>query len=103
MRQAQIRRFLKGGALLVALLGTAPALAAVFALPADGSPVVGTDLSVRTVYEDTLPDLAHRYSLGYYEIIRANPGSMCGSPAPTRTSSCPAGASCPRARARASS
>jgi L,D-transpeptidase ErfK/SrfK len=29
---------------------------------------------VRTVYEDTLPDLAHRYSLGYYEIIRANPG-----------------------------
>ncbi len=74
MRQAQIGRFLKGGALLVALLGAVPALAAVFALPADGSPVVGTDLSVRTVYEDTLPDLAHRYSLGYYEIIRANPG-----------------------------
>ena len=29
---------------------------------------------MHTVYEDTLPDLAHRYSLGYYEIIRANPG-----------------------------
>ena len=27
-----------------------------------------------TVYEDTLPDIAHRFSLGYYEIIRANPG-----------------------------
>jgi L,D-transpeptidase ErfK/SrfK len=74
MRYAQIRRFLKGSALLLAVLGTAPVAAAVFALPADGSPVVGTDLSVRTVYEDTLPDLAHRYSLGYYEIIRANPG-----------------------------
>src|SRR5579872_6071651 len=57
-----------------AALLAAPAPASVFALPADGSPVVGTDLSVHTVYEDTLPDLAHRYSLGYYEIIRANPG-----------------------------
>jgi L,D-transpeptidase ErfK/SrfK len=46
----------------------------VFPIPADGSSVVGADSSVRTVYEDTLPDLAHRYSLGYYEIIRANPG-----------------------------
>ncbi|MBV8783136.1 MAG: L,D-transpeptidase family protein [Gammaproteobacteria bacterium] len=60
------------------LLLLAPALplqAAVIALPADGSPVVGEDSTVRTVYEDTLPDLAHRYSLGYYEIIRANPGT----------------------------
>ncbi len=56
------------------MLGATRAVAAVFALPADGSAVVGADLSVRTVYEDTLPDLAHRYSLGYYEIIRANPG-----------------------------
>jgi L,D-transpeptidase ErfK/SrfK len=55
-----------------ALLG-APAGASVYPLPADGSAVVGTDESVSTVYEDTLPDLAHRYSLGYYEIIRANP------------------------------
>jgi L,D-transpeptidase ErfK/SrfK len=36
--------------------------------------VIGEDASVTTAYEDTLPDLAHRYSLGYYEIIRANPG-----------------------------
>jgi L,D-transpeptidase ErfK/SrfK len=51
----------------------APALASLYELPADGSPVVGTNSSVTTVYEDTLTDIAHRYSLGYYEIIRANP------------------------------
>ena len=45
-----------------------------YPLPLDGSAVVGRDSSVTTVYEDTLPDIAHRYSLGYYEIIRANPG-----------------------------
>jgi L,D-transpeptidase ErfK/SrfK len=49
-----------------------PAWGSVYPIPADGS-VVGEDTSVHTVYEDTLPDLAHRYSLGYYEIIRANP------------------------------
>jgi L,D-transpeptidase ErfK/SrfK len=74
MRHGRIDRFLQGSALLLGMLCGAPAMAAVFALPADGSAVVGADLSVRTVYEDTLPDLAHRYSLGYYEIIRANPG-----------------------------
>ena len=43
-------------------------------LPEDGSSVIGEDASVTTVYEDSLPDLAQRYSLGYYEISRANPG-----------------------------
>ena len=47
---------------------------AVFPLPEDGSTVIGENSSVTTVYADTLPDLAQRYSLGYYEIIRANPG-----------------------------
>jgi L,D-transpeptidase ErfK/SrfK len=56
------------------LLFAAPASASVFPLPTDGTNVVGADGSMTTVYEDTLPDLAHRYSLGYYEIIRANPG-----------------------------
>jgi L,D-transpeptidase ErfK/SrfK len=60
--------------LLSALFLGTQAQASVFPLPTDGSSVVGADSSVRTVYEDTLPDLAHRYSLGYYEIIRANPG-----------------------------
>jgi L,D-transpeptidase ErfK/SrfK len=45
----------------------------VFPLPTDGSTVIGEDSSVTTVYEDSLPELAQRYSLGYYEIIRANP------------------------------
>ncbi len=58
----------------VALCVLPGAHASVFPLPADGSAVVGEDSSVKTVYEDTLPDLAHRFSLGYYEIIRANPG-----------------------------
>ena len=55
------------------VIGSA-AHASVFPLPTDGSTVVGRDTNVKTVYEDTLPDLAHKYSLGYYEIIRANPG-----------------------------
>lgn len=65
----------RGCGSLMLLAGALPLQAAVIALPADGSPVVGEDTTVRTVYEDTLPDLAHRYSLGYYEIIRANPGT----------------------------
>ncbi|MFO1410855.1 MAG: L,D-transpeptidase, partial [Steroidobacteraceae bacterium] len=35
--------------------------------------VVGEDFHVRTVYEDTLYDLARRYSLGSEELIRVNP------------------------------
>lgn len=54
-------------------LGAGAAQASVFQLPTDGSIVVGEDSSVTSVYQDTLPDLAHRFSLGYYEIIRANP------------------------------
>src|ERR1700740_3643828 len=57
-----------------ALSLSATAGASVYPLPPDGSPVVGTDEAVTAVYQDTLPDLAHKYSLGYYEIIRANPG-----------------------------
>ena len=52
----------------------APAWGSIYPLPADGSSVVGQNGSMQTVYEDTLPDIAHRFSLGYYEIIRANPG-----------------------------
>jgi len=58
---------------VAALAATHTVQASVYALPADGSAVVGSDASIATVYEDTLPDLAHRFSLGYYEIIRANP------------------------------
>ncbi len=44
-----------------------------FDLPADGSAVIGADDALTTHYEDTLLDIARRYSLGYDEIIRANP------------------------------
>jgi len=61
------------GAAAIVLAACGEAAASLYALPADGSAVVGRDANVTTVYEDTLPDIAHRYSLGYYEIIRANP------------------------------
>jgi L,D-transpeptidase ErfK/SrfK len=71
------RRCGHGRALTLALgwlaLAWHPARGAVFPIPTDGSTVIGEDSRVTTVYADTLPDLAQRYSLGYYEIIRANP------------------------------
>jgi L,D-transpeptidase ErfK/SrfK len=48
--------------------------ATVYEIPADGSSVVGADTHMTAVYQDTLLDIARRNSLGYYEIIRANPG-----------------------------
>ena len=51
-----------------------PAGATVFELPENGSAVFGTDERVKSTYQDTLLDIARRYSLGYEEIIRANPG-----------------------------
>jgi L,D-transpeptidase ErfK/SrfK len=45
----------------------------VFDLPADGSAVIGADTTITSHYEDTLLDFARHYSLGYDEIIRANP------------------------------
>jgi L,D-transpeptidase ErfK/SrfK len=43
-------------------------------LPADGSPVIGTNSTVTSHFKDTLFDIARMYGLGYEEIIRANPG-----------------------------
>jgi L,D-transpeptidase ErfK/SrfK len=41
---------------------------------ADGAPpVFGADQYVKANYEDTLLDIARRYSVGYEEIVRANP------------------------------
>jgi len=62
------------GAFALAITAGGSARASLYPLPSDGSAVVGKDANVTTIYEDTLPDIAHRYSLGYYEIIRANPG-----------------------------
>jgi L,D-transpeptidase ErfK/SrfK len=51
-----------------------PASATVYELPENGSAVFGTDERIKSTYQDTLLDIARRYSLGYEEIIRANPG-----------------------------
>ncbi|MDB6044779.1 MAG: hypothetical protein JWM63_3330 [Gammaproteobacteria bacterium] len=45
-----------------------------YELPADSSAVIGTDERTKSTYQDTLLDIARRYSVGYEEIIRANPG-----------------------------
>ncbi|MFO1428092.1 MAG: L,D-transpeptidase family protein [Steroidobacteraceae bacterium] len=57
-----------------ALLAPEAAFATVFDLPEDGAGLFGQVEHVRTTYEDTLIELARRYSLGYEELLRVNPG-----------------------------
>jgi len=63
---------LTGIAVLLGLL-SGPAGATVYELPENGAAVFGTDERIKSTYQDTLLDIARRYSLGYEEIIRANP------------------------------
>src|ERR1700735_5193875 len=68
------RRALSAGlVLLLAGAGAGPAQATVDELAAPEESVVGQDQSVQTVYEDTLYDLARKFSLGSEEVIRVNP------------------------------
>jgi L,D-transpeptidase ErfK/SrfK len=60
--------------LAVALACCQPAAAAVFELREDGGGIFGTVETIETRYEDTLIELARRYSLGYEELTRVNPG-----------------------------
>jgi L,D-transpeptidase ErfK/SrfK len=50
------------------------AWATVYGRSPDGVAVIGKDEHIKSIYEDTLLEIAQRYSLGYEEIIRANPG-----------------------------
>jgi len=59
---------------LLALAGADRAQATVYTLSSPDAAVVGEDQTVETVYEDTLYDLARKYSLGSEELIRVNPG-----------------------------
>ncbi len=72
------REWLRGSAAvcvcLVALATAEPARATVYTLANRDDVVVGQDKSVVTVYEDTLYDLARKFSLGSEELIRVNPG-----------------------------
>jgi L,D-transpeptidase ErfK/SrfK len=63
-------------ALCAALLTFAAAIAhaTTYTLAKSDDSVVGEDLTIETVYEDTLYDLAAKYSLGSEELIRVNPG-----------------------------
>jgi L,D-transpeptidase ErfK/SrfK len=54
--------------------GASASRATEFELPDESTNVVGVDTTITTHYEDTLLDIARQYSLGYDEIIRANPG-----------------------------
>lgn len=68
------RTGLAAGWLAWALLAASPAGATVYAL-GDGRPqIFGSIDTVETRYEDTLIELARRFSLGYEEIRRVNPG-----------------------------
>jgi L,D-transpeptidase ErfK/SrfK len=60
--------------LLLSAVCAAPAGATTYEL-AEGAPLVfGSVEHYTATYEDTLTDIARRYSLGYEEIVRANPG-----------------------------
>ncbi len=55
------------------MLASVASQASVFALPTDGD-LVGETIDVTASHDDTLIDLARRYSLGYEEVVNANPG-----------------------------
>jgi L,D-transpeptidase ErfK/SrfK len=57
-----------------ASLAPVPAAASVYEFREDGGGVFGAVERVRTRYEDTLIELARRYSLGYEELTRVNVG-----------------------------
>ncbi|HWG70181.1 MAG TPA: L,D-transpeptidase family protein [Steroidobacteraceae bacterium] len=59
---------------LLSFAAVAPAQATEYTLPNKDAAVFGEDQSVVTVYEDTLYDLARKFSLGSEELIRVNPG-----------------------------
>lgn len=57
------------------LMAVAPSAEAVeYELRPDGGGLFGQIERIRTRYEDTLIQLARRYSLGYEELLRVNPG-----------------------------
>jgi L,D-transpeptidase ErfK/SrfK len=59
---------------LLAFASAGPVRATVYTLSSPTATVFGEDQTVETVYEDTLYDLARKFSLGSEELIRVNPG-----------------------------
>jgi len=71
MRMRTIRLLLPTVALCCAVL---PARATVFDLLSNDAPLLGREERVVTSFEDTLYEIARRYSLGSEEVVRVNPG-----------------------------
>ena len=65
------RLFITTAALLAA---TGSVHAEIYELPPVGQDVVGAVSTITARYEDTLVDIARRHGLGYYDVVRANPG-----------------------------
>jgi L,D-transpeptidase ErfK/SrfK len=59
---------------LLTLAASQSASAEIFLLPPPGDDLIGLEEKTVTHFEDTLPDLARQYGLGYEEILAANPG-----------------------------
>ena len=72
---------------LLAFAGVA-AHAEMFLVPPAGVDLVGLEESTVAQFEDTLPDIARRYGLGYEEIAVANPGTDPWVPGWARRSAC---------------
>ncbi|HEU4627709.1 MAG TPA: L,D-transpeptidase family protein [Steroidobacteraceae bacterium] len=60
--------------LLIAAALALPARATEYVLDENAPQVLGEVTTYTTVYEDTFTDIARRYSLGWEELIRVNPG-----------------------------
>ncbi|MDP9009184.1 MAG: L,D-transpeptidase family protein [Pseudomonadota bacterium] len=74
MKRSTFLRLARAFIGLTVALWISPSKATVFELPTDGSGIIGADTTITTHYKDTLLDIARKYSLGYDEITRANPG-----------------------------
>jgi L,D-transpeptidase ErfK/SrfK len=78
-----------GSTLAAAFCLSSGAYATVYTLANPKDDVFGEDQTVVTVYEDTLYDLARKYSLGSEELIRVNPGVDPWIPGAGKTISIP--------------
>jgi len=75
-RMSLVRSCLVLAARFAAVLGAAaPVSAEVFIVPPMGVDLVGVEENTVARFEDTMPDIARRYGLGYEEILNANPGT----------------------------
>ena len=61
-------------AISLCLFAASFAHSATYELPPEGGDVVGEVQTIIATHDDTLPDIARRHSVGYWDIVHANPG-----------------------------